>query len=595
MRPPVLFIALITILLIPICSLAQVEMDKMWDNRSSDQEHPNIQWFKGAKFGLFIHWGLYSKLAGEWNGKRYYGSGEWIMNQAKIPVKQYEQVAQTFNPVKFDAVEWAQFAQDAGVKYMVITAKHHEGFSMFDSKFTDFDIVDASPYGKDPMKSLAKEAAKRNIRFGFYYSQFQDWHEPNGGRNSWDFKESEKNYIKYYQEKAVPQLKELMSNYGPLGIIWFDTPGGMSKEETSGFVNDLRKYQPTCLFSSRVGHGLGDYRDFGDSEMPAKVMNGAWESIYTHNDSWGYIKYDMNFKTSDEIIRLLVEVAAKGGNLMLNIGPDGEGNIPPYSFKFLKDVGKWLSKNGEGIYGTTSGLIPQQPWGFSTSKTGKQFLHILERPLNNEILIPDFPADVLKVTVLENGEPLEFRKTGNTVFIQLPVGDIYKPNTVIELDYEGELQYKPGSITVSPWFRENRLEAAMADVSGNTHIKSFTYSHYFGDWKHTTCVTGMKDTTDQVVFDLYITNPGVYKVLLTYQCGTANAMQEGKLDFNHEQFYFRTLKTADFDKHAPMQFVNQSVATTTIKTAGKYKIVLRPMKNASELFNLKSISINPAL
>lgn len=206
-------------------------MDEMWDSRSSDKEHPNIQWFKDAKFGMFIHWGLYSKLAGEWKGKRYYGSGEWIMSQARIPVAEYKKVAQTFNPVKFNADEWAQLAKDAGIKYMVITAKHHEGFAMYDSKVSDFDIVDATPYKKDPMKALAAANAKRGIQFGFYYSQFQDWHEPNGGKNSWDFDEQKKDYQKYYREKAIPQLKELLTNYGPLGIVWFDTPGGMTKNK----------------------------------------------------------------------------------------------------------------------------------------------------------------------------------------------------------------------------------------------------------------------------------------------------------------------------------------------------------------------------
>jgi len=187
-------------------SFAQT-MDEMWDSRVSEKENPNLKWFKDAKFGMFIHWGLYSKLAGEYKGKRYYGSGEWIMNQGKIPVADYSKVASTFNPVGFNADEWAQLALDAGIKYMVITAKHHEGFAMYDSKVSDFNIVAATPYGKDPMKALAEANRKRGLKFGFYYSQFQDWHEPNGGKNSWDFDETKKDYQAYYKEKAIPQLK----------------------------------------------------------------------------------------------------------------------------------------------------------------------------------------------------------------------------------------------------------------------------------------------------------------------------------------------------------------------------------------------------
>jgi len=215
-------------------------MDEMWESRSSGKEHANIQWFKDAKFGLFIHWGLYSHLGGEWKGKRYYGSGEWIMNQAKIPVREYEATAATFNPSRFNADEWAQLAKDAGIKYVVITAKHHEGFAMYDSKVSTFDIVDATPFKQDPMKLLADAVRKRGMHFGFYYSQFQDWHNPNGGKNTWDFDESKKDYQKYYRQKAIPQLKELMSNYGDLSIVWFDTPGGLSKEQTQKFIASLR-------------------------------------------------------------------------------------------------------------------------------------------------------------------------------------------------------------------------------------------------------------------------------------------------------------------------------------------------------------------
>jgi alpha-L-fucosidase len=585
-------------ILIFICFITSVSnamaqgMEEMWGNNIDQTNDAKTQWFKDAKFGMFIHWGLYSKLAGEWNGKRYYGSGEWIMNQAKIPVREYRKVASSFNPTKFNAAEWAQLAEDAGMKYMVITAKHHEGFSMFDSKVTDYDIMDATPYRKDPMKDLANETRKRGVKFGFYYSQFQDWYEPNGGKNSWDYKESEKDYKKYYQEKAVPQLKELMSNYGPLGIVWFDTPGGMTKEETKNFVNDLRKYQPDCLFSSRVGHGLGDYRDFGDSEMPAKPINGAWESIYTHNDSWGYIKYDLDFKSPEEIIKLLAEAASKGGNLMLNIGPDGDGNIPPYSIKFLKEVGAWLKVNGESIYGTTSGLIPQQPWGFSTSKPHKQYLHILNYPHNGEVFVPRFPAKVSKITVLNGGE-VNSRTDNNGIYIQLPEKYRKNVNTVIELDYQKESTYGKLPLTVSAQFNENKLEAADADFTGNAKLRSFTYSHYYGDWKHTTCITGLKDTTDGFAFDIYIDQPGDYQLTLEYSCSAENAMQEGQIDFNNEKFYFRTLTTGAFDNHKPMLFIKQRVITTFIKNKGQYKVWVKPLQNGKELFNLKALYVNP--
>lgn len=570
-------------------------MDEMWDSRSSGKEHPNIQWFKDAKFGMFIHWGLYSKLAGEWKGKRYYGSGEWIMSQARIPVAEYKKVAQTFNPVKFNADEWAQLAQDAGIKYMVITAKHHEGFAMYDSKVSDFDIVDATPYKKDPMKALAAATAKRGIQFGFYYSQFQDWYEPNGGKNSWDFDEQKKDYQKYYKEKAIPQLKELLTNYGPLGIVWFDTPGGMTKEQTQTFVNDLRVLQPKSLFSSRVGHGLGDYRDFGDSEVPVTPIKGPWESIYTHNDSWGYIKHDMNFKTPAEIIRLLANVASKGGNLMLNVGPDGEGSIPEFSLRFLSETGKWLKQNGESIYGSTYGLVPAQPWGVSTSKPGKQYLHVINRPSRGKLLVPDFKGKVSKVFSLIGRKSLNFKQAGGDVWIDLPDFDENAANTVLVMEYSGKVaDYDlEVPVTVSNQFPENTVEATFAKLKGNAKINSLTYSHYYGDWKHTVCVTDLKNKNDEAGFKIRVTEPGVYKIALEYSCGPESAKQEGKMMVNGQEFLFRTLRTSEFDKKAPLPFIKHVIATTTFSNAGSYSVTIQPLQNGVELFKLKAVIMEP--
>lgn len=570
-------------------------MDEMWDNRASAAEHPNIQWFKEAKFGMFIHWGLYAKLAGEWKGKRYYGSGEWIVNQARIPVSAYKKVAQSFNPVSFNAEEWAQLAKDAGIKYMVITAKHHDGFAMYDSKVTDFDIVDATPYKKDPMKTLAAANSKRGIQFGFYYSQFQDWYEPNGGKNTWDFDETKKDYQQYYKEKAIPQLKELLSNYGRLGIVWFDTPGGMTKEQTQTFVDDLRILQPKSLFSSRVGHGLGDYRDFGDSEVPATPIKGPWESIYTHNDSWGYIKHDMNFKTPGEIIRLLANVASKGGNLMLNVGPDGNGNIPEYSVKFLRETGKWLQKNGESIYATTYGLIAAQPWGVSTSKPGRQYLHVLDRPADGKLLVPGFKGKVIKVYRLNDKKDLLWKKVAGDVWIDLPQFEKAAVNTVFVMEYSGDIKDYDLKVpvTISSQFRKNQVEAIFAKTAGNAKIQSLTYSHYYGDWKHTTCITDMKDSTDKTEFDIRIVEPGDYKITLLYSCSAESAKQEGSMKVNGQNFLFCTLRTSEFDKKAPLPFIDHTVATTTFTKAGNYKISIQPLQNGTELFKLKAVLLEP--
>lgn len=570
-------------------------MDEMWDNRSNGKEHSNIKWFKEAKFGMFIHWGLYSKIAGEWKGKKYYGSGEWIMNQAKIPVKEYEQVAASFNPTGFNAEDWAQLAADAGMKYMVITAKHHEGFSMYDSKATRFDIKDATPYGKDPMKPLSEAARRRGIQFGFYYSQFQDWYEPNGGKNSWDYDESKKNYQLYYQQKAIPQIRELLTQYGPLGILWFDTPGGMTKEQTKLFIDSLRQLQPACLFSSRVGHGLGDYKDLGDSEIPPAPVPGAWESLYTHNDSWGYIQHDLNFKTPEALIQLLAQVASRGGNLLLNIGPDGNGRIPEYSIRYLKETGKWLKENGASIYGTTNGRIPDQPWGVSTSAPGKQFLHVLHKPNDRKLFIPLQSAiGITKVYLLKTKQVLSYTLKGKDLTIQLPASLPPSADDVVVMEYKGEIPQYTLSIpvTVSPHFDQNNIEAVRASLIGNGSIKSLTYSHYYGDWKHTTCITDVKDSTDEIRFNMRITDPGDYRIILEYSCDPSSAKQEGILHFNQQPVYFRTLKTGSFEKTAPLLFIKHIAGIVTAQ-AGEAAILIRPASNGKELFKLKSVIIEP--
>lgn len=223
--------------------------------------------FDDQKFGLFIHWGLYAIPAGVWKGKYVRGIGEWIMFREKIPVAEYAQLAKQFNPVKFSGEEWAQLAEDAGMKYMVITSKHHDGFAMFKSEASKYNIVDATPYGKDPMKDLSAACHKRDIGFGFYYSQDQDWHEAGGRGNDWDFPK-ERDAQPYLEGKVFPQVREILSNYGTLELIWFDTPGLLSDRQVTELRDLVKSKQPGCLLNSRIGHNKGDYVQTGDNAIP---------------------------------------------------------------------------------------------------------------------------------------------------------------------------------------------------------------------------------------------------------------------------------------------------------------------------------------
>jgi alpha-L-fucosidase len=328
-------------------------------------------WFREAKFGLFIHWGLYAIPAGEWKGQPIAGIGEWIMNRAKIPVKEYGQLAAQFNPVKFNAEAWVQLAVDAGMKYIVITSKHHDGFAMFGSNTSPYNIVDATPFKRDPLKELAAACARHKIRLGFYYSQAQDWHEPNGAGNTWDFgPDDTKDFDQYLRDKAEPQVKELLTNYGPVCLIWFDTPRMMSADRSQRFIDLLRRYQPACLIDGRLG-AAGDYRSMGDNNIPTTVVKEDWEVPATLNHTWGFKKDDTDWKPPSELVFKLVDIVSKGGNYLLNVGPTAEGVIPQASQDNLRAVGRWLKVNGEAIYGAGATPFGEELGAYSEAEKDK--------------------------------------------------------------------------------------------------------------------------------------------------------------------------------------------------------------------------------
>src|SRR5947209_16945693 len=281
------------------------------------KQDARMKWFREAKFGLFIHWGLYAIPAGEWKGQPIAGIGEWIMQRARIPVREYEQLARQFNSVQFDAARWVALARRAGQKYIVITAKHHDGFCMFDSKVSDYDIVDATPFGRVPIKELADECQKQGMRLGFYYSQTQDWHHPGGDGNDWDCDEATKDFAGYVEQYVKPQVRELLTNYGPVCLIWFDTPRRITPQQSRELVDLVHLLQPDCLVNGRIGNALGDYAESRDNVIPTGALQSDWEVPATINDTWGFKTNDHNWKSPADLVRKLVDVASKGGNYLL--------------------------------------------------------------------------------------------------------------------------------------------------------------------------------------------------------------------------------------------------------------------------------------
>jgi alpha-L-fucosidase len=325
---------------------------------TSEAKQARLAWFHQAKYGLFIHWGLYAIPAGEWKGRRIPGIGEWIMFRTPIPVAEYEPLARQWNPVKFDPDAWVQLAKDAGMKYIVITSKHHDGFALYDSKVSAWDVVDATPYKRDILKQLADACARGGMPLGFYYSQAQDWYEKNGIGNTWDFgPDDRKDFDRYLRDKAEPQVKELLTGYGKVALVWFDTPRFMNAERAQRFTDLVRTLQPQTLIDGRLG-AAGDYVTTGDNVIPADVQATAWEVPATLNHTWGYRKDDHDWKSPGDVTFKLIDIVSKGGNYLLNVGPMADGVIPQPSQDVLRTVGRWLKVNGEAVYGAGA-----TPWG----------------------------------------------------------------------------------------------------------------------------------------------------------------------------------------------------------------------------------------
>jgi len=425
---------------------------------SNPEQTARLKWFHEAKYGLFIHWGLYSIPAGEWKGKRIVGLGEWIMNRAQIPVREYERLAAGFSPYHFNADDWVQLALDAGMKYIVITSKHHDGFAMFDSKVTSYDVVDATPFKRDILKELADACAKRGMRLGFYYSQSQDWHEPNGAGNTWDFGPDEKkDYDKYLREKAEPQVRELLTGYGPVALIWFDTPRMMTPERAQRFTDIVRKLQPATLIDGRLGVP-GDYASTGDNVIPPEVQYDAWETPATINHTWGYKHYELDWKSPGQIVFKLIDIVSKGGNYLLNVGPMSDGVIPPPSQDILRAAGKWLKANGEAVYGagpTPFGdelaspaakgaqnirgepLYLAHPEWRVTTKPGKLYFTFFDEP-RAPFELPAMKNAVKRAYQLADNAPVTITTEGNKRFLNVTRPILDPMATVVVVEIEGD-------------------------------------------------------------------------------------------------------------------------------------------------------------
>ena len=449
------------VILFTINTFAQSKPDKM-------------DWWKEAKFGLFIHWGVYSVPAGVYDGKDVEGIGEWIMNRGKIPTVRYQAYAKQFNPVKYDPEAWVKMAKDAGMKYLVITSKHHDGFTLFETKASKWNIVDATPYGKDLLKPLADACHKNSIRLGFYYSQAQDWNNPGGAASGghWD-KAQDGSMDDYLDKVAVPQVKEILSNYGQVDILWWDTPTDMTKERADKFQPVLAKY-PNLITNNRLGGGYSGDTETPEQFVPATGFPGRnWETCMTMNDTWGYKSKDNKWKSTKEIIQTLIDIVSKGGNYLLNVGPTSEGLVPQPSIERLAEVGKWMKMNGEAIYGTTASPFSYLPWGRCTQKGNKLYLHVFEWPKDGKISLPVLNniSRAYLLSAPKKSLNIEKSKNKNTITLIGKAPDKIASVVVVELTGTPEVLPLPSAGKKVSASSEKEGTAAKNLVDGNPKNK----------------------------------------------------------------------------------------------------------------------------
>ena len=397
-------------------------------SETSAQRDGRMGWWREAKFGMFIHWGVYAVPAGTYKDKPVGDIGEWIMWNAKIPVHDYRGFAERFNPTKYDPGAWAALAKEAGMRYMIITAKHHDGFALFPSSASKWNVVEATPWKKDLLAPLATAARAQGLKFGLYYSQAQDWNNPGGAKaemqdgDGWD--EAQKGgFDAYIDAVAVPQVTEILKNYQP-DVLWWDTPHLMTPPRAAKFAK-LLALRPGIIHNNRLGGGYPGDTETPEQEIPATGFPGRdWETCMTMNDTWGFKQDDHHWKPLATLIQNLVDIASKGGNYLLNVGPTAEGEIPAESIQLLKGVGAWMKVNGESIYATRGTPFKSLPWGRCTIKDAGAdtllYLHVLNWPADGKLLIPGLANPIKAASLLAGGAPLAVEKSPNGPLLSVP-------------------------------------------------------------------------------------------------------------------------------------------------------------------------------
>jgi len=520
------------------------DTSERFDEDENSSKRARSKWlYQQNKLGLFIHWGLYSLLASTYQNQFYYGISEWIMHpqMANIPLQEYKAYAASFDPKRFNATFIVQLAKLSGMKYIIMTAKHHDGFAMYQTAVGNFGIAQTPKTYFDPIREVSIAARREGLGFGIYYSHNQDWTFPGGtGGPTIDICAGQQaTFQDYFDQKCLPQVQELTTMYGDLDMIWFDTPHNMPKVYVEQLIRVVRENQPGALISGRVGYGLGDYETLGDMEIPVrrkKNRTELWECVDTVNDSWGFASYDQNWKTPKQILIRFLSCIARGGTYLLNIGPNGNGEIVQPTAFSLDILGRWMQQYAYTIYGSEGSPWDHSfPWGDVTQKDNSLYLFIFEWPSNGAIYLPGLNAtkdQIISVsfasTTVEEAPDLNQLNTTQHIsfdmndndgilvlhFSSLPFNNIMVPVVEIVLS-DASSVVVDSTWMIDPSMRTD-ISSEFATTQGGLEKSTYRWMEKFGEWKSVVRLHKFSNITSKAVWEVLVAKPGYYSVGLTY-------------------------------------------------------------------------------
>lgn len=576
-----------------------------WWTASMKNHEQRIAWWREAKFGCFIHWGVYSTFGGEWNGKPFRGYAEHMMRSQKIPRAEYvTKVVSIFNPEKFDADAWVKLIKEAGMKYVIITAKHHDGFAMYPSSVSKYNIRDATPFKRDPMRELSDACKRNGIKFGFYYSHAFDWEDPNAPGNDWDYDnpagdkglhggvtwfdqhpELLPKAQRYVDEKAIPQITELLKNYHP-DILWFDTPSKLPLSENIRIMKAVRAVDQNVVINGRLarglGHSFGDYKNTGDRAAEIVPTEGDWETIPTTNESYGYHKFDLSHKPVSHFIQLMAKAAARGGNVLMNIGPMGDGLIDQRDQDILRGIGKWLEVNGESLYASERTPLPVQSWGESSTKGKKIYLHVFDWPSDGKLVLGGLKNSIKSAYLLSDTrkKSLQTRRlNGSDLIIGVPRDAPDPADSVVVLEVEGAFQVNPVRLLAKNQANQLRTFDAELHGSGLRFGDGKSFRAYVMDWKN---------QSDWIGWSTRLNESAEFEVTLKYTTASKENVGTFEVEIGDQKLRATVQPT-------PNENESRVVSLGRVKVGpGNHLVSVKPIEiKGTELMRLFYVALTP--